>query len=473
MGAQKKTYLLFDRYWIANHHDWRKAKGEYCFKVCPPTKPDLPFLYADKPWESFTIGYGTLIYEQGLYRLWYEAYDDTYKFDNEARLCYAESSDGIHWKKPNLGRVDFHENKENNIVFDGRMSKGLGLHGHCVFIDPNSPPEARYRMIFTGLASGQITGEYFGWLLSFAYSADGIQWHWGIPEFRDSINPPVAGFGGDGQTVAYWDADRRCYICYTRKLALPGRSRAIGRAITADFGRWPIPDTILTIDEKDPFGIDLYNNAASRYTSGSDVAHFLFISVFDYVADTLNIQLATSRDGVRYNRLDRSPFLENGQTFDRGSIYMCPGVHTINNELVMAYLATDYKHGEAVPDKNRYKGSFALLRFPKDRFQGLSTDSNFEFNIEGFRNREEPFTITLNADIKKQGRIRAGLITTGGEIGYLKGFSPDECEPLIGNGTDLKLRWKGGHRITENNGAPIELRIFMEKSILYCIYITA
>ena len=30
--------------------------------------------------------------------------------------CYAESKDGIHWKKPELGLVEFNGSKANNIV---------------------------------------------------------------------------------------------------------------------------------------------------------------------------------------------------------------------------------------------------------------------------------------------------------------------------------------------------------------------
>ena len=31
-------------------------------------------------------------------------------------LAYAESSDGVHWEKPNLGLVEFEGSKENNLL---------------------------------------------------------------------------------------------------------------------------------------------------------------------------------------------------------------------------------------------------------------------------------------------------------------------------------------------------------------------
>jgi len=33
-----------------------------------------------------------------------------------AFICYAESGDGIHWKKPNLGLHEFRGSKDNNIA---------------------------------------------------------------------------------------------------------------------------------------------------------------------------------------------------------------------------------------------------------------------------------------------------------------------------------------------------------------------
>ena len=66
--------------------------------------------------------------------------------------CYAESKDGIHWEKPNLGLVDWEGSKDNNIILDR-----LGTHCFVAFRDdnPNCPPEARYK----GIARGRPTGK--------------------------------------------------------------------------------------------------------------------------------------------------------------------------------------------------------------------------------------------------------------------------------------------------------------------------
>ena len=56
-------------------------------------------------------------------------------------LCYATSKDGIHWEKPELGIVDFHGSKKNNIVLRGE-------HGIGVLEDPHeTDPQKRYKAI--------------------------------------------------------------------------------------------------------------------------------------------------------------------------------------------------------------------------------------------------------------------------------------------------------------------------------------
>ena len=65
--------------------------------------------------------------------------------------------------------------------------------------------------------------------------------------------------------------------------------------------------------------------------------------------------------------------------------------------------------------------------------------------------------------------------------GYLTGFSPEDCIPATGDGTDLKLRWKGGERIGEHpkikrtsqffDHVRVDLRLVMRNSTLYSVKI--
>ena len=461
------TRLMFDRRWITNWHGACQPRGSYEFRVAPPSKPAAPAMVADRPWESMSNGWGTLLIEEGKWRFWYEAWDTGYKDDFDGRLCYAESADGVHWEKPELGLVEYQGSKANNIIFDGRMS-GAGFHGHCVFVDPSSPPEARYRMIFMGGLRRWDKPESWYSLcpMSFAYSGDGIRWTWGLAGAQSWLNPPFLPFGSDTQTVVRWDPGLRQYVGYFRTWE-PAYGRTVGRAVTSDIGRWPHPETILAADEQDPFGEDLYNSAASVYQVPGDEGHFFFISVFDHGTDTLRIQLATSRDGRHYKRLCRDPFVSPGGTFDRGGAYMCPGIHRTGQDLVMMYHAVPYKHGEATPDKARYSGGYVVLRFPRDRFQGLHAADAFEFSVPVERSADGVIRVALNAAVAANGRIRAGLLPAKNELNYLPGYAPADMQPVSGDGVSLPLRWEGGAVPPLPASESLELRLTMENATLF------
>lgn len=85
----------------------------------------------DRPWEGNTSWQLTVFKDGDLFRMYYMGRTDpTYarkaglRPDEELTpehpnfLCYAESRDGIHWTRPNLGLYEFDGSTENNIVTD-------------------------------------------------------------------------------------------------------------------------------------------------------------------------------------------------------------------------------------------------------------------------------------------------------------------------------------------------------------------
>jgi len=61
-------------------------------------------------------------------------------------ICYAESDDGIHWTKPELGLVEFAGSRKNNIV----DFPDANLWSTCALVfEPEDPnPERRYKMAY-------------------------------------------------------------------------------------------------------------------------------------------------------------------------------------------------------------------------------------------------------------------------------------------------------------------------------------
>lgn len=86
-----------------------------------PKKYPTPVLVADRPWEGERAqAWGSVIVEpHGLLRIWYFAFNTERRKEELDRggYCYAESRDGIHWQKPELGVVEFRGSKRNNLFY--------------------------------------------------------------------------------------------------------------------------------------------------------------------------------------------------------------------------------------------------------------------------------------------------------------------------------------------------------------------
>ncbi len=86
-------------------------------------------LNCDKPWETRGIAYENFFYDEEIkkYRLYYlgrEALTESLRGE-QIRVCYAESADGLHWEKPNLGICAFKGSKETNIILDEKTAPSM------------------------------------------------------------------------------------------------------------------------------------------------------------------------------------------------------------------------------------------------------------------------------------------------------------------------------------------------------------
>jgi len=79
--------------------------------------------------------YGSAVYDEAesTFKLWYTRYSVPFGTSG----CYATSPDGINWRKPALGLVDFQGSKANNLIH----WLGMGM-----IHSPNNPnANARYK----------------------------------------------------------------------------------------------------------------------------------------------------------------------------------------------------------------------------------------------------------------------------------------------------------------------------------------
>ena len=187
----------------------------------------------DAPWEGAGSGYHSIIRDGDLYRMYHRGsalgVTDGRLTTGKQVYCYAESRDGIHWTKPNLGLFEHNGSKQNNIIWTG-----VGVHNFAPFLDtrPGCPPESRFK----ALAGTAKEGGLFAF-----HSADGI--HWSL--MRDT--PVVTKGAFDSQNLAFWDNTAGKYRAYFRtftkgittgKVWKPAGYRAIRTASSTDFLAW-------------------------------------------------------------------------------------------------------------------------------------------------------------------------------------------------------------------------------------------
>ena len=239
----------------------------------------------DRPWEGNTSAYFTIFQDGERLRMYYRSahFDEKTKKETHPEFaCYAESKDGIHWDKPNLGLFEFDGSKDNNIVWAGQ-----GTHNFTVFRDSNpaATADAKYKALATGKGK---TSKKSG-LLAFQ-SPDGIQWSL----IRDE--PVITDGNFDSQNLAFWHPQKKCYVDFHRK----GRDRIrdIMTATSTDFTEWTQPEFLAYGDAP---AEHLYTNAIQLYFRAPQM-YLGFPTRFQPAHQQVEPILMSSRDGKTFHR---------------------------------------------------------------------------------------------------------------------------------------------------------------------------
>ena len=217
---------LVDRFLI------QSLSGDARLQLHQPQRREVVLVH-DVPWEGNLTAHHTLFRDGDRYRMYYGGrhYQPGQKV-RHVLVCYAESRDGIHWTRPNLGQFEYEGSRANNIVWmDDPGADSEQRNPMAVFKDSNpaAAPDARYKSIARG-----DDGVYA------LKSPDGI--HWSLLAQEPVI--PKGDMGLDSQNLAFWDGLRGRYVCYLRS----GRTHPTGQrvrdvktAVSHDFLTWTEP----------------------------------------------------------------------------------------------------------------------------------------------------------------------------------------------------------------------------------------
>jgi len=455
-------HLVIDNTNVADTYRLRRRVHQ------PSRDPIEPILRPEKPWDGNSVTPLHVIYDKDrkTYRMWYQAHDPKLqeervklgksKYGNVGEpqpiyCCYAESPDGVHWNRPNLGIYG-----DTNIVF-----KGFSYVAGNTFIHrPDAPKNERYIMVNCEWYSDMQGGIYV------AYSPDGL--HWKYP----SEKPLIHG-ESDTWNCIVWNPERRVFMLYMRGwhcaavnwpvLGKGNPRRRVSYSESKDLKTWSEPQQILTPDELDTN--DFYGFQVFRY------ADYWLGQLWIYDDDrdeTIEIELAWSRDGIHWTRLpERQKFLTRGRPGEMDGYMVIPAQEpvVVGDDLYVYYTGHPNPHGAA--DANaRSAGYRGRLRL--DGFVSLEAGLPHGSLIT------RPFTlqsdhIEINA-VVHHGEIIAELVEPyyhEPEGKPIEGFAAKDFDVFKGDSVAHQLSWRGKSDLSSLKGRRLMLRMLLHRAELY------
>ena len=406
-----------------------------------------------------------------IYKLWLIT---STPLEGVAGTTYAESKDGIHWRKPTLRQYVYDGSLENNFINVGPVQLEWPDNAICnVVYDPDDPdPSRRYKGLLGASGRRPIV------------SADGIHWT------RLDV-PKLPSY--DESNLSY-SRLTKTFIATFKTEGPHGRSHAIWTS--KDFETWTNTKVVFSADDEDQrrvtlniearradptlqqafgasdnpaeYNADIYNMGIFRY-EGAYVGMPAVLHTTGG-ADFHLIQLVSSRDLRTWLRLgDRQPFIGpspvGGPGTGQGGLYdlalllppSAPVVH--GDELWFYYTGVRYRGPETPETEPNGAVHLAVLR--RDGF--ISVDA-----VDGPGTlRTKPFVVSgtkllVNVDSEK-GDLKVEVLDAGGKV--LKA-----SRAIVGDRPRAIVEWKSSD-FAGLKGKTVSLRFTLRKASLYSFWL--
>jgi hypothetical protein len=451
-------------------------------------------LVLDAPWEgSGSSGYHSVFRDGDIYRMYYKGWHIGFDLERkkirpvDSTLCYAESPDGIHWRKPSLGLVEYKGSKDNNIVMlDGKMLGRKITAGLTAVIKDENPaasPDARY-MAFTVSYTPSPKG-----IVPFK-SADGLHW---VPM---ADKPVITNGAFDNQNLAFWSPAEGKYRAYWRwfthgdnntNTPNPTGVRAIRTAVSTDYLHWEQEADVTYVDSPEEA---LYTTPIIPYARAP---HILIGFPMRYIErdvptsqqalpepehralrKSINPRYGTaiteglfmaSRDGVKFKRWNEAflrPGIERPGTWNYGQQALSwPPVETKSalegapNELSF-YAPESYWTGNS-SEVRRYTlrlDGFVSVKAPMQGGELITKPLRFA-------GRE----LSLNFSSSAAGEVRVEIQDSDGRP--LPGYSLEDCPPIFGDTIARTVVWKAGRDVSPLAGKIVRLRFVLKDADVF------
>ena len=416
----------------------------------------------DEPWEGEFSGFPRIVDDSGTYRMYYRGLPPWKKGEPLTEsTCVAVSRDGIHWEKPNVGRIELLGSTRNNAVFPGS--------GFAPFLDtrPGVPHSERLKALKgpPRLETEIGVGTYV--------SSDGLRWE----RTHDA-------YPGERLGSVFWSTVEDRYVQYVRSddESSDELIRTVSRSTSSDFMTW---GEFSVMD----FGSNPPTREEQLYTIG----------VRPYVRAP-HIYLALAARFVPNRRS-----LTDEECGKLGRHPLGGGCSSIADAVLLSIRASD-------PNRARWTFSEAFVRpglepsswsartnYPGEGFIATSEgeisfyvqrDYGFKTNglerlvvrTDGFASVRAPYgggefltrplrfsgnELVLNYATSAAGGIRVEVQDQRGEP--IPGRALDDCPEIIGDEIERVVRWKEGSALGRLQGTVVRLRFVMKDADLFSI----
>ena len=419
--------------------------------------------------------YGTVLRDGGRFRMWYQATAEDYAAGNPAWVAYAESDDGLTWRKPDLGLVSCGPGA-NNLC-------DLNVHCPSVFIDPDAPASGRYR------AAGYVSDVQPGCRTDLARagyytfgSPDGLHWE------PDGAEPTWDSC--DVITSAYHPDQRRGIAAMKFNPRVGGFMRRVLYTAELRDGRWSPARPALIPDEFDDICAvargyvsgDYYGMSLLPAGSGTVGLIWQFRHRAPRTSQHASGQFGESDVTLAYqsepggcwqHSRGRADFISHtDRPWTRGGVYGASTPIEVGDEHWLYISGSVHSHawqtgvdGEPDPVRQRQMaeeghGQIGIARWPKWRLVDFRADpaGMVTVRIGPIDGRGD---LHLNYECEPGGWIDASLIPEGG------GSVLDTATRLTGDAVEAKVNWKQGALAATPADRTLWLQLQMDRASVY------
>ena len=453
--------------------------GEARLQLHRPVRREI-VLRTNAPWEGNGSAYQSVFQDGDRIRLYYRGghHVASKAFETDKRswetVCLAESADGLHWTRPELGIIDFRGSTKNNLILDAAMvSEVGGSPAHtAVFKDanPDCPPAELYKIVMYGT---KPRGLYL------LVSGDGI-------DFRLKSTEPFMTTGAfDSQNLAFWDPVRGEYRLYHR--GFNNGVRDIMTCAAPDFESFPEPAWIkypgsptmaLYTNQIQPYyrAPHIFMGFPMRYIERGWSGPMLDLPGREnrlerakhhprYGMTVTDAVFMASRDGANFERRPEA-FIRPGPRQQESWTYG-------DNFIIWGMYETPSLVEDAHPE-------ISLLAV-EGYWEGEDTTvRRYTLRIDGFVSAYAPYaagelvtkpfifsggSLAINAETSGFGSFQVEIQDADGTP--VPGFTLQECEPVFCDSLRHIVHWNSACDVSALAGEPVRLRFLLKDADIY------